>query len=179
MKLNLEEVLVTFIILSIGSVSCAYVEASLRHYESIVPGQTKHVNFDKMRVKKINKTHHAFLGDLEVFQEFGDEYKISGLIYKMAGNEYRQMPYKLGPDGWCEFIKKAKSIYAEFLPVSNFPPAENVRFSINFNFKMSIFSVSMGEKSLHAVWVHCRTSKYPTISRIWRLSISTKCSPQR
>lgn len=103
-----------------------YMETSLRHYEALVPGQSKHVNFDKMRVKKMNKTHHAFLGDLEVFQEFGDQYKISGLIYKMAGNEYKLMPYKLGPDGWCTFLSKAKSIYAEFEPVSNFPPADEV-----------------------------------------------------
>lgn len=104
----------------------AFIEASLRHFEVLEPNSTKHVNFDKMRIKKVNKTHHLFLGDIEVFQEFGNEYKVAGLIYKSAGNDYKLMPYKLGPDGWCEFLKSFKSFYEAFQENSDFPSIENV-----------------------------------------------------
>lgn len=110
------------------TVTSGFIEASLRHYESLVPGARKHVNFDNLRVKKINKTHHAFLGDLEVFREFGDEYKITALMFKMAGNDYKMMPFKIGPEGWCAFLQKAKDIYEKFQPVSDFPPIEDVNF---------------------------------------------------
>lgn len=104
----------------------AYMEASLRHFEPLIKGTKKHVNFDKLRVKKVNKTHHLFLGDLETFEPFGDQYTVEGLIYKAAGNDYKLLPYHIGPDGWCEFIKKNKWLYEKFRVVSDFPEAENV-----------------------------------------------------
>lgn len=116
-----------FVVLLVSETFAAFMETSLRHYESIIPGATKHVNFDKMRVKKVNKTHHAFFGDIEVFQEFGNNYKVSSLVWKMAGNEYKLMPFKLGPDPWCDFLKNHEPVYKNFQAVSDYPPANEVR----------------------------------------------------
>jgi hypothetical protein len=155
------------------------METSLRHYEPLVPDALKHVNFDKLRVKKVNKTHHAFLGELEVFQSFGDEYKISGLMYKMAGNDYKMLPYKLGPYGWCEFILKYKDVYAEFQAVSDFPaPKEVLRLNLNhliflfISFHLFLL-VSMGKRSLPSLWFLRWTSRRSTLSRTRRLQVST------
>lgn len=118
------------VVLMICEAFAAFMETSLRHYESLKPGATKHVNFDKMRVKKVNKTHHAFFGEIEVFQEFGNIYQVSSLVWKMARNEYKLMPFKLGPDPWCDFLKNHEAIYNNLKAVSDFPAADEVRFSM-------------------------------------------------
>lgn len=120
--------LVIFVGISCNFIACAFKEADLRYFEALVPNATKHVNFDKLRIKKVNKTHHLFLGELEVFNEFGNDYKVSGLMFKAAGNDYKLMPYKLPPLGWCEFIKSElmKKMYLEFKAVSDFPEVEDV-----------------------------------------------------
>lgn len=104
----------------------AFIEASLRHFEPLVKNATKHVNFDKLRIRKVNKTHHLFIGELETFESFGDQYKIESLIYKMAGNDYKLLPFHMGPDGWCQFIKTQEFMYEDFRKVSDFPPANDV-----------------------------------------------------
>lgn len=105
----------------------SFMETTLRHYESDVPGQKEHINFDKLRVKKINRTHHAFLGEMELFEEFGDKYIVSSIVWKMAGNEYKLMPFKLGPDPWCKFLEKYPEIFQHFSPpVTDFPPEGDV-----------------------------------------------------
>lgn len=116
----------SIVVLNLKITVSGYIEASLRHFEPLEINATKHVNFDKMRIKKVNRTHHLFLGELEVFQEFGNEYKVAGLIYKSAGNDYKLMPYKLGPDGWCEFLKSYKNFYDSFQEVSDFPVIDDV-----------------------------------------------------
>lgn len=116
----------SFVVLNLNIIVFGYIEASLRHFEPLEINATKHVNFDKMRIKKVNRTHHLFLGEIEVFQEFGNEYKVAGLIYKSAGNDYKLMPYKLGPDGWCEFLKSFQKLYDSFQEVSDFPVIEDV-----------------------------------------------------
>lgn len=113
----------------------AFMELSLRHFEPLVKGATKHVNFDKLRIRKVNKTSHLFIGELEVFEEsFGNQYQIESLIYKMAGNDYKLLPYHMGPDGWCEFIKKQVLMYEDFRKASDFPPVNDVS---NFILKCS------------------------------------------
>lgn len=106
----------------------AFMELSLRHFEPLVKGATKHVNFDKLRIKKVNKTHHLFLGELEVFESFGNQYTVESLIFKMAGNDYKLLPFHMGPDGWCDFIKipTISPMYADFRKVSDFPEANDV-----------------------------------------------------
>lgn len=117
-----------FIACFIEIINTTFMEASLRHFEPLVKNADKHVNFDKLRVRKINRTHHLFLGDLETFEVFGDDYTVEGLIYKMAGNDYKLLPYHLGPHGWCEFVEKNKWLYEKFRDVSDFPEVENVSF---------------------------------------------------
>lgn len=126
------------LVLTVFAVGCvaellvaAFMEASLRHFEPLVKNTKQHVNFDKLRVRKVNRTHHLFLGDLETFEPFGDQYTVEGLIYKMAGNDYKKLPYHVGPDGWCEFVKKQKWLYEKFREASDFPEVENVSFSVS------------------------------------------------
>lgn len=113
---------------SVHLISSAFTEASLNGVDVLTKNAKEHVNFDKLKVKRMNRTHHGFLGELEVFEEFGNQYTITGLIYKQQGYEYRLTPFKLGPLGWCEFIEKYDFLYKEFLPpVSDFPAPEDVR----------------------------------------------------
>lgn len=108
-------------------ISTGFIEASLNGVEVLTKNAKEHVNFDKLKVKRMNRTHHGFLGELEVFEDFGNQYTITGLIYQQQGYEYRLTPFKLGPLGWCEFIEKYDFLYKEFLaPVSDFPEKEDV-----------------------------------------------------
>lgn len=106
----------------------AYRETDLRHFEPLYRNLTKHVNFDKLRIKKVNRTHTMFLGEIEVFQSFGNNYQVVSFMYKSAGNDYKLLPFKLGPDNWCEFLKTYREHYDPFVAVSDFPKVEDVSF---------------------------------------------------
>lgn len=104
----------------------AFIETTLRHFEPLVKGATKHVNFDKLRIKKVNKTHHLFLGEFEVFESLGNQYQIELLIFKMAGNDYKLLPYHIGPNAFCESNKNMGLVYEDVRKASDLPPAEEV-----------------------------------------------------
>ena len=60
-------------------------------------------------------------GDFDVFIDVDNNYDVLCLSYKKAGNDFKLMPYKLGPKAFCDLIKNEKMIYPEVLPVTNFP----------------------------------------------------------
>jgi hypothetical protein len=104
----------------------AFMEFELKHFEPLVKNDTKYVNFDNIRVKKVNKTHHLVVGDFEVFQDVTNDFKVSGAVYKAAGNDYKLLPYRMLPEGYCDFLKSQAYVYQDFLPVSDYPPVETV-----------------------------------------------------
>lgn len=43
------------------------------------------------------------------------------MTYRKQGNEYRKMPYGIGPTKYCDFFKNDKWWYDDLLLVSNLP----------------------------------------------------------
>lgn len=97
-------------------------EVDLTHTEVLVKGDTNYANLDNLRIKKVNKTHHMLRGELVLYKEIGNEFQLICLSYKKAGNDYKLLPYKVGPQNFCEFIESEKLLYPEVLDVSDFPP---------------------------------------------------------
>lgn len=82
------------------------------------------VNIDKLRIKKVNKTHHMLIGSFVLHKDLGNDYNLLCLAYKKAGNDYKLMPFKIGPTKFCDFIQSEKMLYPELLLVSDFPPLD-------------------------------------------------------
>lgn len=55
----------------------------------------------------------------------GDDNQILCLAYRKAGNDYKLMPYKVGPMDFCKFLESEKMFYPEIKAVSDFPDIEN------------------------------------------------------
>ena len=97
------------------------METSLTHSDVFVKNDQKHVNLDKLRIKKMNKTHHMLVGEFVFHHEFDDNYQIACLAYKKTGNDYKLLPYKVGPTNFCEFFRNEKMIYPDIKVVTDFP----------------------------------------------------------
>lgn len=94
---------------------------SLTHTAILVENDQKHSNLDKFRIKKVNKTHHLLVADIVMHHELDDNYQIGCFMYKKAGNDYKFLPFKLGPTNFCQFIKDEKMLYPDLQAVSDFP----------------------------------------------------------
>ena len=49
-------------------------------------------------------------------------FQLTAYLSKKAGNEFRRMPYKLGPSKFCEYMDNEKMFIPEARKVSNYPP---------------------------------------------------------
>lgn len=99
----------------------AFLDVSLTHTEVLMPGDKTVANIDKLRVKKVNRTHHMLQGEIEAFIPIDNSFDVLCLSYKKSGNEYRLMPYKIGPKKFCNTLKDEQMIYPELLKVSDLP----------------------------------------------------------
>ena len=97
------------------------IDVSLTHSTIMVENDQKHMNIDRLRIKKVNKTHHLLIGEFDSHHALDDNYQLAGFLYKKAGNDYKRLPYKIGPKNFCEFIKTEKLVYPSIKPVSDFP----------------------------------------------------------
>ena len=97
---------------------------SLTHTQITVEHDQKHVNLDKFRIKKVNKTHHMLVADMIAHHDLDDNYQLGCFMYKKAGNDYKLFPFKIGPTNFCEFVKSEKMFYPELKAVSDFPDIE-------------------------------------------------------
>lgn len=50
------------------------------------------------------------------------------MTYKKSGNEYKLLPYKLGPKKLCDFTKDEKMFYPDIIKYTNFPPIPSCDF---------------------------------------------------
>ncbi|CAO1318803.1 unnamed protein product [Diamesa serratosioi] len=47
--------------------------------------------------------------------------KFAGYSYKKAGNDYKRIPYKVGPSSFCDLVDKDKFFFEDIRKASNFP----------------------------------------------------------
>ena len=99
------------------------IEVSLTHSTIMVENDQKHMNIDKLRIKKVNKTHHMLIGEFDLHHDIDDNYQFFVLFYKKAGNDYKLLPYKSGSN-FCEQAKNEKIFYPELRAVSDLPGVE-------------------------------------------------------
>lgn len=83
------------------------------------------MNIDGLRVKKIRK-QHMVTGAVEYFHDFGNDYNFMIEMYKSAGNDYKRMPYKVGPKPWCEVFSEDTFFYEDVKAASDFPEPDVV-----------------------------------------------------
>lgn len=127
----------------------AYREVSLTEGRAIVANDTKFINFDGLRVRKVNKTHHLLLGTVNVNRDIDDEFRLEMRIYKKAGNVYQKTAFHIGPKKACLFIKEAHYAYPALLEVSDFPksrecPLKQKLYHINgMDVPMETFPVNL------------------------------------
>lgn len=74
-----------------------------------------------VKVKKINKTVRALVGDIRVHVPLDDTYMAEAFSYKKQGGEYRLLPYKLPASGVCSIINNDNMFYPELVQASDFP----------------------------------------------------------
>lgn len=91
----------------------------------MIANDTKFINFDKLRVRKVNKTHHLLVGTVDVIRDIGNDFKMHALLYKKAGNSYQKTAAHIGPKKACVFIKEAHYLYPALLEVSDLPSSRS------------------------------------------------------
>jgi hypothetical protein len=74
-----------------------------------------------MRVKRVNRTSRAIYGQLIQNVAADDSYMVSFEAFMKQGGEYRKLPYKLPPNGFCKFINDDIYIYPELTKASDIP----------------------------------------------------------
>lgn len=111
----------------------SYMDVTIGYSEIHVKNDKKHVNFDNLRLRKVKKAH-LLNGNLEFIQDIGNDYTLAVMLYKSAGNDYKLLPYKIGPKPFCQVIAEDTFFYAEFKAASDLPEPGVVRFFFLFRF---------------------------------------------
>lgn len=98
-----------------------YHDVTITDGHAIIPKDRKFVNFDNLRVRKINKTHHLLAGRVELMRDIGDIFNFQALIYKKSGNAYQRTALHFGPKNFCSYIKEDRFLWPELLKVFDLP----------------------------------------------------------
>lgn len=137
-------------------------EVNIKDFEPIIKGDLKHLNLDKFKLKRFNRTHpHVIIGELEVFEDLENDVEVTGELYKQQGYEYRPTPYKVKYQV-CDFIASETHFYPTVLEHSDLVKPGTVRYSIRFktnNFILLFFIlVSNTGEIVSYLWIlhRCR-----------------------
>jgi hypothetical protein len=63
------------------------------------------------------------IGEFELFTDLGNDFDLACFAYKAAGNDYKFLPYKIGPKPLCDFIDEEKLMYPDLQSKTDFPDA--------------------------------------------------------
>lgn len=114
--------------------SFAYIEMEFDRFEQA--SGWDFTDFSLVRVKRLNKTARAIFGILQQKVAADDTHLVSFELSLKQGGQYRKLPYKLPPKGFCSFINEDIYIYPELSKASDIPwplscplPIVNVHFS--------------------------------------------------
>jgi hypothetical protein len=116
---------VWLVLLVAQQVSC-FLEFNLQYAEPEFK-KSDYVNFDNMKVKKVNRTHHLVVGEVIFHVPVGNEVMITTRLFKKAGNDYKLLPFRTPPQGWCDFVKSDTVVWPQVEKVSDFPSSDTVR----------------------------------------------------
>lgn len=110
----------SFIISFIVLVKAGMYDVTIKDFEILVKGDTKHLNYDKLKLKRFNRTHpHVILGEMVQFETWDSRTEeFSGEIWKQQGYEFRPMPYKF-KHNYCDFIENDKVFFPAMLEASD------------------------------------------------------------
>lgn len=61
------------------------------------------------------------MGEFTLHRDFDNGIQLLCLSYKKAGNDYKLLPYKVGPKNFCEFLEAEKMFYPEFQAATDLP----------------------------------------------------------
>lgn len=100
----------------------AFQDVTLTDGRPLVAHDTKFVNLDNLRVRKVNKTHHLIVGTFEVFRDINNNFEVEALPFKKAGNAYKKTPFHIGPKKACEAFREGFYLYPALMEVSDLPP---------------------------------------------------------
>lgn len=53
-----------------------YFEVDMTGGKSMVPNETKFINFDMLRVKKVSHTKYSMVGTIDIFVDLGNEFEV-------------------------------------------------------------------------------------------------------
>ncbi|CAO1318828.1 unnamed protein product [Diamesa serratosioi] len=82
---------------------------------------TSFIDATKLRVKKMSKSERAISGIIEFKVNVGNEYEYVTYILKKTENDYKKMPYRLGPFKFCSNVNDDKYLFGDIRNVSNIP----------------------------------------------------------
>lgn len=116
---------VWLVLLVAQQVSC-FLEFNLQYAEPEFK-KSNYVNFDNMKVKKVNRTHHLIVGEVIFHVPVGNEVMITTRLFKKAGNDYKLLPFRTSPQGWCDFVKSDTVVWPQVEKVSDFPSSDTVK----------------------------------------------------
>lgn len=104
-------------------------EAVLSHNEITVKNSPI-FNADGLKTKRFNRTTYVVDGSIELNVDGGyDDWDGQCIVYRKMGNEYKLLPYKLGPTNICGLLKDEKMFYPEIVAHGeNFPPVGTCDF---------------------------------------------------
>lgn len=103
----------------------AYQEVTLTEGHAMVANDTKFINFDNLRVRKVNKTHHLLVGTVDVIRDIGNDFNMETLLYRKSGNVFKKTAAHIGPKKACDFIKEGHYFYPALLEVSDLPSSRS------------------------------------------------------
>ncbi|KAG5682540.1 hypothetical protein PVAND_011887 [Polypedilum vanderplanki] len=86
-----------------------------------IRGKNNEINFDGVKIKKLNKTNFALSGSMDVTVEIDDTFELECNLYKKQGNEYKLTPFHIGPYKFCDYIQNKALAYDEILECSDLP----------------------------------------------------------
>lgn len=122
--------LLTVSMANVGQV-ISFLEFNLLYSEALDKGNTDFVNFDNLRVRKVNRTHHLVVGEVVFHVPVGNEVRIETKLFKKAGNDYKLLPFKTPEQGYCEFVQSDTVVWPQVEKVSDFPEQSVVSSKCN------------------------------------------------
>ncbi|CAO1318780.1 unnamed protein product [Diamesa serratosioi] len=97
------------------------VDVHLTFGKPYYQNDTKFIDLSKIRVKKMNKTHHIVDGEMELFRSIGDEYDVQINVFQRKGNEIKKMPLYTRTKKFCNFFREEKLVYPDLRNYTDFP----------------------------------------------------------
>lgn len=68
---------ILFVGILVAASSGCFAEVQFTHARALVPNDTKFINFDDLKIEKVNQTGFMLSGSFELFVDLGNDYDVS------------------------------------------------------------------------------------------------------